>query len=337
MPGLGTLLVGDDPGSRSYVAASTATAPRSASRRSARTCRPTATQDEIEARSPAQRRPGVHRLHRAAAAAEGIDDERVLELIDPDKDADGLHPTNLGRLVLGSNGPITSPLPCTPARHRRAAAAARRRPRRQARRRRRPRPHRRPPARPAAHPQGINATVTLTHSAHGGPRRTTSQRRRRDRGRGRAIVQRRWIKPGAAVIDVGVSRSTDPETGKARRRRRRPRRRRGRRALAEPGRRRADDAGDAAGERGGGRGAPAQPVGGARQHVLRGDSARCGLRAHGASCATTRLGECDCGRLVGAVDAHPVGSEREVDRAARSEGGIAPDGRRGRRRRAPRS
>ena len=44
----------------------------------------------------------------------GIDTNAVLEMIDPDKDADGLHPTNLGRLVLRGSGPIDSPLPCTP-------------------------------------------------------------------------------------------------------------------------------------------------------------------------------------------------------------------------------
>jgi hypothetical protein len=45
----------------------------------------------------------------------GIDTNEMLELIDPDKDADGLHPINLGRLVLGVSGELTSPLPCTPA------------------------------------------------------------------------------------------------------------------------------------------------------------------------------------------------------------------------------
>ena len=44
----------------------------------------------------------------------GLDADRALELIDPAKDADGLHPTNLGRLVLRVSAPIASPLPCTP-------------------------------------------------------------------------------------------------------------------------------------------------------------------------------------------------------------------------------
>src|SRR5690606_4932944 len=45
---------------------------------------------------------------------EGIDTNRVLEMVDPTKDADGLHPTNLGRLVLRVSEDVTSPLPCTP-------------------------------------------------------------------------------------------------------------------------------------------------------------------------------------------------------------------------------
>src|SRR5699024_4895006 len=43
-----------------------------------------------------------------------IDTDRILECIDPAKDADGLHPTNLGRLVRNAHTEITSPLPCTP-------------------------------------------------------------------------------------------------------------------------------------------------------------------------------------------------------------------------------
>ena len=96
----------------------------------------TATQDEIEA--------AVRRLNEDPECTgfivqlplpKGIDTNRVLELVDPDKDADGLHPTNLGRLVLRVNEPVTSPLPCTPRGHHRPAAAARHRPARCGRRR----------------------------------------------------------------------------------------------------------------------------------------------------------------------------------------------------------
>src|SRR5699024_6867078 len=43
-----------------------------------------------------------------------IDQDAVLRAIDPAKDADGLHPTNLGSLMLNVNSPVTTPLPCTP-------------------------------------------------------------------------------------------------------------------------------------------------------------------------------------------------------------------------------
>ena len=110
-PGLGTILVGDDPGSRSYVNGKHRDC-REVGLHSIRLELPqTASQEEIEA--------AVLRLN-ADPACTGfivqlplpahIDTHRVLELIDPEKDADGLHPVNLGRLVLG----MPAPLPCTP-------------------------------------------------------------------------------------------------------------------------------------------------------------------------------------------------------------------------------
>ena len=110
-PGLGTILVGDDPGSHSDVAGKHRDC-RQVGMNSIREDLPaTASQEDIEA--------AVLRLN-ANNACTGflvqlplplhIDTHRVLELIDPEKDADGLHPQNLGRLVLGMPGP----LPCTP-------------------------------------------------------------------------------------------------------------------------------------------------------------------------------------------------------------------------------
>jgi methylenetetrahydrofolate dehydrogenase (NADP+)/methenyltetrahydrofolate cyclohydrolase len=110
-PGLGTILVGDDPGSRSYVNGKHRDC-REVGLHSIRVELPrTAAQEEIEA--------AVLRLN-ADPACTGfivqlplpahIDTHQVLDLIDPAKDADGLHPVNLGRLVLGMPGP----LPCTP-------------------------------------------------------------------------------------------------------------------------------------------------------------------------------------------------------------------------------
>ncbi|MCZ4521792.1 bifunctional methylenetetrahydrofolate dehydrogenase/methenyltetrahydrofolate cyclohydrolase [Rhodococcus ruber] len=110
-PGLGTILVGDDPGSRSYVAAKHRDCAEVGLHSIQVRLPATATQQEIE--------DAVHALNDNPECTgfivqlplpPHIDTHRVIELIDPRKDADGLHPTNLGRLVLGMDGP----LPCTP-------------------------------------------------------------------------------------------------------------------------------------------------------------------------------------------------------------------------------
>ncbi len=110
-PGLGTLLVGDDPGSRWYVNGKHRDCAQVGIASIQRELPATATQEEIEA--------VVRELNEDPACTgyivqlplpKGIDANRVLELMDPAKDADGLHPMSLGRLVLGIEGP----LPCTP-------------------------------------------------------------------------------------------------------------------------------------------------------------------------------------------------------------------------------
>lgn len=110
-PGLATVLVGDDPGSRAYVAGKHRDCAE-VGLASMRVDLPaTATQAEVEA--------AIAQLNADAACTgyivqlplpSGLDEQRALELVDPDKDADGLHPLNLGRLVLGA----PAPLPCTP-------------------------------------------------------------------------------------------------------------------------------------------------------------------------------------------------------------------------------
>ena len=60
--------------------------------------------------------PAVHAYLVQLPLPEGLDEERALLAVDPAKDVDGLHPLNLGRLVMGAPGP----LPCTPGGHRRA-------------------------------------------------------------------------------------------------------------------------------------------------------------------------------------------------------------------------
>jgi methylenetetrahydrofolate dehydrogenase (NADP+) / methenyltetrahydrofolate cyclohydrolase len=110
-PGLGTILVGDDPGSLAYVAGK--------HRDCAQVGVASIRRDLPADASQAQVEEAVRELNEDPACTgyivqlplpAGLDDKRVLHLMDPAKDADGLHPINLGRLVLGEDGP----LPCTP-------------------------------------------------------------------------------------------------------------------------------------------------------------------------------------------------------------------------------
>jgi methylenetetrahydrofolate dehydrogenase (NADP+)/methenyltetrahydrofolate cyclohydrolase len=110
-PGLGTVLVGDDPGSRAYVNGKHRDCAEVGIASIRRDLPADATQEQVEA--------VVDELNADPACTgyivqlplpAGIDANAVLSRIDPDKDADGLHPLNLGRLVLNEPGP----LPCTP-------------------------------------------------------------------------------------------------------------------------------------------------------------------------------------------------------------------------------
>jgi len=217
-PGLGTLLVGEDPGSKWYVAGKHKDCAE-VGIQSIRVDLPeTATQAEIE--------DAVRQLNADPACSafivqlplpKGIDTNRVLELIDPAKDADGLHPTNLGRLVLNVGEPITSPLPCTPrgivellTRHgidlagMEVAVLGR--------------------GITVGRPLGllltrkdVNATTTLAHT---GTEDLPEVLRRADVIVSAAgvpdVVAADCVKPGAVLVDVGVSRAVDPDTGKSR-------------------------------------------------------------------------------------------------------------------------
>ncbi|MCM1013372.1 MULTISPECIES: bifunctional methylenetetrahydrofolate dehydrogenase/methenyltetrahydrofolate cyclohydrolase [unclassified Brevibacterium] len=217
VPGLGTVLVGDDPGSKWYVAGKHRDCAEVGIESIRRDLPETITQDELFA--------VIDELNANDACTgyivqlplpDHIDTDAVLERIDPAKDADGLHPTNLGRLMLNVSREITTPLPCTPrgvielmvrngidlpGKHvvvigrgvtvgRSIGSLLTRR--------------------------EYNATVTLTHTgttnlpellaqadiivaAAGSPR----------------LVKPEDVKPGAIVLDVGVSREEDPETGKS--------------------------------------------------------------------------------------------------------------------------
>ena len=218
IPGLGTILVGEDPGSVTYVAGKHRDCAE-VGIESIRVDLPaTASQAEVMA--------AVQRLNQDPACTgyivqlplpKGMDTNRILEAIDPDKDADGLHPMNLGRLVLRVSEPITSPLPCTP----RAVIELGRR--------------------FGLDFNGkdvcvvgrgttvgrsiglllgrkdVNATVT---SCHTGTQDLAAKCRQADiivAASGVAgIITADMVKPGAAVFDVGVSRVIDPDTGKSR-------------------------------------------------------------------------------------------------------------------------
>ena len=110
-PGLATVLVGDDPGSHSYVAGKHRDCAQVGITSVRADLPATATQDEVEQTvRDLNADPAVTGMIVQLPLPKGLNAGRVLELVDPSKDADGLHPTNLGRLVIG----VDAPLPCTP-------------------------------------------------------------------------------------------------------------------------------------------------------------------------------------------------------------------------------
>jgi len=111
VPGLGTVLVGDAPGSQAYVAGKHRDCAEVGIASIRRDLPATATQEDVEAAvAELNADPACTGYIVQLPLPKGLDEQRVLELIDPDKDADGLHPVNLGRLVLMQPGA----LPCTP-------------------------------------------------------------------------------------------------------------------------------------------------------------------------------------------------------------------------------
>jgi len=202
VPGLGTVLVGDDPGSHWYVAAKHKDCAEIGMASFRVDLPATATQAEVEAE--------IDRLNDDPACTgfivqqpTGLDEFRLLSRVDPAKDVDGLHPTNLGKLVLGESGP----LPCTPIgciellrRHgvelngAEVVVVGR--------------------GITVGRPMGLlltrrseNSTVTLCHT---GTRDLAAHTRNADVIVAAAgvpgIIRGDMVKPGAAVLDVGVSR-----------------------------------------------------------------------------------------------------------------------------------
>jgi len=217
-PGLATVLVGEDPGSQWYVAGKHRDCAEVGIASIKRELPETVTQEELEAvLDELNADPECTGYIVQLPLPKHIDTDRILERVDPDKDADGLHPTNLGRLVLNANRPITSPLPCTPrgvielvernglswaGKHvvvvGRGVTVGR-------------------PIGPLLTRREYNATVTLTHT---GTRDLGAELRRADvivaAAGVEGIVRAEDVKAGAIVLDVGVSRRVDPETGKSR-------------------------------------------------------------------------------------------------------------------------
>lgn len=206
-PGLGTVLVGDDPGSASYVRGKHADCAKVGINSLRRDLPADITQAELEAViDELNANPECTGYIVQLPLPKHLDENAALERILPEKDADGLHPVNLGRLVLGKE----STLPCTP----RGVVHLLRR-------------YDVPidGARVTVVGRGVtigrpigllltrrseNATVTLCHT---GTKDLAAEVRRADivvAAAGVAgLITADMVKPGAAVLDVGVSRTPD--------------------------------------------------------------------------------------------------------------------------------
>lgn len=114
-PGLGTILVGSDPGSVKYVAGKHADCAEIGVNSIKKELPADATFEQIaEAVQELNADPACTGYIVQLPLPKGIDENAIIDLIDPKKDADGMHPYNLGELVLHARGDITTPLPCTP-------------------------------------------------------------------------------------------------------------------------------------------------------------------------------------------------------------------------------
>ena len=207
-PGLGTILVGDDPGSQWYVAGKHKDCAEVGIESYRIDLPASATQEQVLAAiDEFNDNPGVTGYIVQLPLPDHIDQDMVLERIDPIKDADGLHPMNLGRLVNQVGGVMESPLPCTPQgivelveRHGlswegkhvvvlgRGVTVGR-------------------PIGLLLTRRGLDATVTLTHTKTVDLDELMSHADVIVAAAGVAgIVRGAMVKPGAIVLDVGVSR-----------------------------------------------------------------------------------------------------------------------------------
>lgn len=216
VPGLVTILVGENPASISYVTLKVKTA-LSLGFHEIQDNQPADVSEEalLALIDKYNRDPSIHGILVQLPLPKHIDENKVIYAIDPDKDVDGFHPVNLGRMVIG--GDAVRFLPCTPAGIQemlvRSASKW-------------PGPKSWSLAVPisSASPSvmlgqkgpGANATVTMVHT------RTKDLAEHCRRGRHLIVaagvpglVKPDWIKPGATVIDVGVNRvGFNEKTGK---------------------------------------------------------------------------------------------------------------------------
>ncbi|WP_105566214.1 bifunctional methylenetetrahydrofolate dehydrogenase/methenyltetrahydrofolate cyclohydrolase [Microbacterium halophytorum] len=217
-PGIATVLVGADPASQLYVGMKHRQSEAIGMNSIQRELPADATQEQVEALiDELNADPTCHGYIVQLPLPKHLDTDAVLERIDPAKDADGLHPTNLGRLVLNVNSPIDTPLPCTPRgvielllrndydlRGKHVVVVGR--------------------GVTIGRSIGllltrreINATVTQVHTGTVDMGQYLRQADVIVASAGvKHLIRAEDVKPGAAILDVGVTRETDPETGKNR-------------------------------------------------------------------------------------------------------------------------
>jgi len=201
-PGLSVILVGEDPASAVYVRNKERAATAMGLKSEIIRLPANSTQEQVLAEvERLNTDPSVDGLMVQLPLPSGLDENAIMQAIAPDKDADGLHPTNLGRLLAG----MDAPRPCTPSgvmellreggvelEGRHAVVIGR--------------------STIVGKPQALlllekNATVTLCHSR---TQNLADEVRRADvvvAAVGRPhFVKGDWVKPGAAVVDVGINR-----------------------------------------------------------------------------------------------------------------------------------
>lgn len=210
-PGLGTLLVGEDPGSKSYVAGKHRDCAEVGIESIRVELPDSASENDIaQAIKDLNQATEVSGFIVQLPLPKAVNTNKLLELMDPAKDADGLHPINLGRLVLSGSTNLDSPLPCTPSgilelckrynietKGQRVAIIGR--------------------GITVGRPlslmmsgRGIDATVQVIHSASGDTSDLLAQADIVVAAAGSPhMITKDDIKPGAKVFDVGITRTDD--------------------------------------------------------------------------------------------------------------------------------